>query len=59
MQSMTNHLHLGFDLENAEILRQGRRVKVSNYPFLHVGHCVHVERITEFLRGNGVRFFEG
>ncbi|MBC7892166.1 MAG: trypsin-like peptidase domain-containing protein [Sphingobacteriaceae bacterium] len=59
MQSMTNHLHLGFDMENAEIVRQGRRVKVSNYPFLHVGHCVHVDRITEFLRGNGVRFFEG
>lgn len=49
MQYATNHLHLGFDLEQYDVISKGKRSKVSNYPFLHVGLCVHVERIKEFL----------
>lgn len=59
MQSATNHLHLGFDIENQEVLVNGRKRKVSNYPFLNVGRCVHVDVIKAFLREKGVTFEEG
>lgn len=36
MQFMTNHLHLGFDIENKEIINDGKKTKVSNHPFLHI-----------------------
>ncbi|MDO9374067.1 MAG: hypothetical protein Q7T76_06605 [Ferruginibacter sp.] len=58
MQFATNHLHLGFDLRDKEIMNNGTKTKVSNYPFLHVGLCVHVERIKAFLRENGIQFTE-
>jgi len=58
MQSMTQHLHLGFDIHELEIINNGTRAKVSNYPFLHVGHCVHVDRIKDFLREHNVKFYE-
>jgi hypothetical protein len=58
IQSMTQHLHLGFDIHEMEILNNGNRMKVSNYPFLHVGHCIHVDRIKEFLRLHNVTFYE-
>ncbi|MES2881936.1 MAG: trypsin-like peptidase domain-containing protein, partial [Bacteroidota bacterium] len=41
MQFATNHLHLGFDVKDKEIIKEGTKNKVSNYPFLHVGLCVH------------------
>lgn len=59
MQSATTHLHLGFDLNNHEVLSNGKRTFVSNHPFLHVGHCVHVDRIKEFLTHHKVKFYEG
>ncbi|GAB3693861.1 hypothetical protein GCM10027592_14130 [Spirosoma flavus] len=58
MQSATNHLHLGFDIENHEVLVNGRRSRVSNYPFLNVGRCVHVDVIKAFLREKNVKFDE-
>ncbi|MFI5188474.1 MAG: trypsin-like peptidase domain-containing protein [Chitinophagales bacterium] len=58
MQSMTNHLHLGFDMKNKEIISGGRKQRVTNQPFLHVGHCVHVDVIKEFLRTNEVKYYE-
>ncbi|GAB3993001.1 hypothetical protein GCM10028807_27140 [Spirosoma daeguense] len=58
MQSATNHLHLGFDIENQEVLINGRKTRVSNYPFLNVGRCVHVDVIKSFLRERGVKFDE-
>lgn len=58
MQSATRHLHLGFDIEDREVLVNGRRSRVSNYPFLNVGQCVHVDVIKAFLRERGVNFFE-
>lgn len=58
MQFVTNHLHLGFDIKDAEIANEGKKVKISNYPFLHVGHCIHVDRITEFLRVNQIKYYE-
>ena len=58
MQFATNHLHLGFDIKDKEIIHDGRKSKVSNYPFLHTGLCVHVDRIKEFLREHNIAFSE-
>ena len=58
MQSSTRHLHLGFDQVNREVITEGQRKRVSNYPFLNVGQCVHVELIKQFLREKRVKFYE-
>ena len=58
MQSQTNHLHLGFDMNQQEIYSEGKRVKITNQPLLHVGHCVHEDVIKKFLQENNVTFFE-
>ena len=58
MQHMTSHLHLGFDIKDKEIIQEGKRMKVSNFPFIHVGHCIHVDRIKEFLILNSIKFYE-
>ncbi len=59
MQSSTNHLHLGFDMKNFEYNAAGKFININNQPFLHVGHCVHVDIIKDFLTANGVKFYEG
>jgi Trypsin-like peptidase domain len=58
MQFGTNHLHLGFDIRDKEIIHDGKKNKVSNYPFLHVGICIHVKKIKEFLTLNNIAFSE-
>lgn len=58
MQHMTSHLHLGFDIQDKEIIMNGEEKKISNYPFIHVGHCIHVDRITEFLNQNQIKFYQ-
>jgi hypothetical protein len=58
VQFATGHLYLGFDVHQ-EVLKMGRTVTVSDNAFLHVGHCLHVDRIKEFLKANGVAFREG
>ena len=58
MQFATNHLHLGFDNKDTEIINDGKKSKVSNYPFLHVGRCIHVDPIKEFLREHKIAFSE-
>ncbi len=58
LQFATNHLHLGFDMNNFEIINNGKKNKISNNPFLHVGICVHVDRIKEFLREKNIDFTE-
>ena len=58
MQFATNHLHLGFDMNEKEIIREGKKTKISNYPFLHVGICVHVDKIKEFLQQHHIEFSE-
>jgi hypothetical protein len=55
---MTTHLHLGFDMKNKEIMNDGKKIKISNYPFLHVGDCIHVDRIKEFLILDNIKFHE-
>ncbi len=58
MQSATNHLHLGFDIKEKEIIHDGKKSKISNYPFLHVGICIHVNKIKEFLTQHNIVFTE-
>jgi S1-C subfamily serine protease len=58
MQSSTRHLHLGFDLENFEVPVGVGTKRVTNTPFLHVGQCVHVDIIKEFLHEHQIRFYE-
>ncbi len=58
MQSRTHHLHLGFDMKDREI-REGSKIKkVSNYPFLHLGNCVHADIIKSFLSQHKIKFYE-
>ena len=56
MQFATNHLHLGFDSKDREIITDGKKTKVSNFPFLHVGLCIHVDKIKEFLKEHNIEF---
>lgn len=58
MQFATTHLHLGFDMKDKEIISAGKKSKVSNYPFLHVGRCVHVDEIKAFLTQHKIEFSE-
>jgi len=58
MQSSNKNLHLGFDIENAEILVKGQRKKVSDYSFIHLGQCIHADIIKAFLKQHNVEFKE-
>ena len=58
MQFATNHLHLGFDNKDTEIIANGKKSKVSNFPFLHVGRCIHVDEIKAFLTEHKIAFTE-
>lgn len=58
MQSSTNHLHLGFDMKNFELQSNGQSMRINNQPFLHVGHCIHVDIIKKFLSDNRIKFYE-
>lgn len=59
MQSMTNHLYLGFDMNNQNMVIHGKQQTVNNQPFLHVGHCIHVEIIKAFLNEHNVKYYTG
>jgi hypothetical protein len=58
LQASTHHLHLGFDMKNVEYKANGRTIKVTNQPFLHVGQCIHVDVIKDFLKSNNIRYYE-
>lgn len=58
MQAVTGHLDLDFDVD-VEVLRAGQKRRVQDSAFLHVGHCVHVDVLKQFMRDNGVTFQEG
>lgn len=59
IQSSTKSLPLGFDQVNREIMVEGKKKKVSNYPFLHLGICVHVDLVKRFMDENGVKYLVG
>lgn len=56
MQSRTKHLHLGFDIEEKEIVAHGKSKKVNDYSFIHLGECIHVSVIKEFMDQQGVKY---
>ncbi|MBK5278285.1 MAG: trypsin-like peptidase domain-containing protein [Bacteroidia bacterium] len=58
MQFSTKHLHLGFDLENKEILIEGKVKKINDYSFIHLGQCIHASTITDFLKEKNVNYYE-
>lgn len=58
MQSSTKHLHLGFDMMDKEILINNKPKKVTDYSFIHLGQCVHLNVIKDFLREKNVKFYE-
>ena len=58
MQQSTKHLHLGFDIENKEILLSGRKKKISDYAFLHLGQCIRVDIIKSFLDEHRIKYYE-
>jgi hypothetical protein len=45
-------------MHNASHNVNGKTIKVNNQPFLHVGHCIHVDVIKSFLAQNGIKFYE-
>jgi hypothetical protein len=57
MQSSTNHLDLDFDVDT-EVIRNGQKKKVHDSAFLHVGHCIHVDILKDFMRQFNVAFQE-
>lgn len=58
MQAATNHLDLNFDVD-MDVLRNGQKRHVKDSAFLHVGHCVHVDVLKQFMRDHQVSFQEG
>jgi hypothetical protein len=58
MQAATNHLDLDFDVD-IEVLRDGKKRRIQESAFLHVGHCVHVDALKRFMREHNVAFQEG
>ena len=58
MQYSTKHLHLGFDLEEKEIMVNNVVKKISDYSFIHLGQCIHVNTIKDFLKLHNVNFYE-
>ncbi|NCA80228.1 MAG: serine protease [Sphingobacteriia bacterium] len=58
MQYETSHLHLGFDIKDKEVISDGKKTKVSNSPFLHVGHCIHIDIIKAFLTQHKIKFYQ-
>jgi hypothetical protein len=59
MQSATITLPLGFDQENREIYVNGIKKKVNDYSFIHLGRCIHVDVIKDFMDTHGVKYNVG
>ncbi len=58
IQSFTKHYHMGFDIVNQEINIKDKKEIVSNFPFIHLGQCVHLNIIKDFLKQNNITFYE-
>ena len=59
MQSETTFLHLGFDLFGAPVRINGEIKAVDNHPFFHVGRCITVDVIKDFLNQNSIKYYVG
>ena len=59
MQCETHHFHLGFDMIKEKMMINGHQEIVNNQPFLHVGRCIHVDIIKQFLNDNKIKYYVG
>lgn len=59
MQSQTFHFHLGFDMKKEKLIINGKEETINNQPFLHVGRCIHVDIIKQFLNDNHIKYYIG
>jgi len=57
MQAATNHLDLNFDVD-MEVVRDGQKKTIRDSAFLHVGHCIHVDILKDFMKEHNVVFQE-
>jgi len=57
MQCATNHLDLDFDVDQ-EVRRAGHTRRIRESAFLHVGHCIHLDVLKDFMRASDVAFSE-
>ena len=57
MQTATNHLDLDFDIKQ-EVDRNGVKRNVEDHALLHVGHCIHVNALKEFMKQFNVQYDE-
>lgn len=55
IQFATNHLDFDFDVDR-EVVRNGLKKKVRDSAFLHIGHCIHVDVLKDFMQQNNVAF---
>lgn len=58
VQYQTIFEYLGFDVVDKTELINNRKKKISNYPYIHLGRCIHVDVIKDFLREHNVKFNE-
>lgn len=58
MQFSTKHLHLGFDMIDKDIIVNNEVKKISDYSFIHLGQCIHVQAIKSFLQQHNVTYYE-
>jgi hypothetical protein len=42
----------------AHLCADGRRKRITDNAILHVGHCVHVDALKDFMRAQSVTFAE-
>jgi hypothetical protein len=45
-------------MKDHEIVMDGKKASIANHPFLHVGICVHLDPIKDFLRQHNINFTE-
>lgn len=58
MQAATAHLDLNFDVD-MQVIRKGHNKRITDHAILHVGHCIHVDVLKDFMREHDVAFNEG
>ena len=58
LQSQTASRDIDFDIDT-NVIRKGKKVQVQDFAFMHVGRCIHVAELKEFMRDKGITFQEG
>ena len=56
IQSNTISLPLGFDQIGRDLVINGKKKKVNDYSFIHLGRCVHINVIKEFMDQHHIKY---